>query len=42
MLNPNHDGFSEDFPSLSAQEELVEPVSVARVRPKASTMSFQG
>ena len=37
MIYPHHDKFFEDYPVLSNKvEELVELISVARVRPKTS------
>jgi hypothetical protein len=36
MLYPQHDGVSQDYPGLSAKEELAGSVSVARVRPRTS------
>ena len=36
MLYPQHDGVSQDYPTLSDQVILAGSVSVARVRPRTS------
>ncbi len=36
IIYPYHDARSKDCPGLSAKEELVECISVARVRPRTS------
>ncbi len=36
MLYPQHDRVSQDYPGLSAKEELAGSVSVTRVRPRTS------
>ena len=36
MVNPHHDAYSQDYPTSSGQEKLVECISVARVRPRTS------
>ena len=36
IIYPYHDARSKDYPGLSAKEELVECISVARVRPRTS------
>ena len=36
MLYPQHDRVSQDYPDLPAKEELVDFISVARVRPRTS------
>ena len=36
IIYPYHDASSKDCPGLSAKEELVECISVARVRPRTS------
>jgi hypothetical protein len=36
IIYPYHDARSQDCPDFSAKEELVECISVARVRPRTS------
>ncbi len=36
MIYPHHDTISEDYPTLSGKDKLVDRVSVARVQPRTS------